>query len=140
EILRPLLAQSGSKPRGTVILGTVRGDQHDIGKNLEGAMLEGGGFEVADLGVDVSPERFVAAVEEKQAQIIGLSARLTSTLPAMKKVVEALQEAGVRTRVKIMVGGAPVTPQYAETIGADAYGANASESVEIAHRLSAEIK
>lgn len=140
EILRPLLAQSGSKPAGTVVLGTVRGDQHDIGKNLVGAMLEGGGFEVADLGVDIPPEKFVAAVEEKQAQILGLSALLTSTLPSMKQVLETFREAGIREKVKIMVGGAPVTRQYADTIGADGYGENAASAVEVAKRLLSDAK
>ncbi len=135
EILRPLLAETGSKPAGTVILGTVRGDQHDIGKNLVGAMLEGGGFKVRDLGVDVKPEKFLEAVEQDDAQILGLSALLTTTLPAMKKVIEAFRDAGMRDRVKIMVGGAPVTRDYAAEIGADGYGSNASEAVNAAHRL-----
>ena len=135
EILRPLLAETGAKAAGTVVLGTVRGDQHDIGKNLVGAMLEGAGFEIIDLGVDVPPEKFIAAVREKQAQFLGLSALLTTTLPAMKKVVEASLEAGIRDRVRIIVGGAPVTSQYAESIGADAYADNASSAVEVVRRL-----
>jgi len=135
EILRPVLVKTGSKSAGIVVLGTVQGDQHDIGKNLVGAMLEGGGFEVADLGVDVPAEKFIAAVEEKGAQILGLSALLTTTLPAMKKVIEALRESGMRERVKIIVGGSPVTLEYAETIGADGYSENASVSVDLAHRL-----
>ena len=135
QILRPLLAQSGSKSSGTVILGTVRGDQHDIGKNLVGAMLEGGGFEITDLGVDVPTEKFIAAIQEKKAQILGLSALLTSTLPAMKKVIEAVDAAGLRESVKIMVGGAPVTQDYADQIGADGYGENAFSSLNLARRL-----
>jgi 5-methyltetrahydrofolate--homocysteine methyltransferase len=134
-VLRPLLAQTGAVPRGRVVLGTVRGDLHDIGKNLVAAMLEGAGFDVTDLGVDVPPERFVAAVREKQPQIVGLSALLTSTLPAMKSVIEALQAAGIRDSVKIMIGGAPVTQAYADAIGADGYGESASASVEVAGRL-----
>ena len=135
QVLRPLLAQAGAKARGHVVLGTVQGDLHDIGKNLVAAMLEGGGFEVTDLGVDVSPEKFIAAVQQKQAQIVGLSALLTTTLPAMKVAIDALRDAGIRERVKVMVGGAPVTKNYAESIGADGYGENAAASVELACRL-----
>jgi 5-methyltetrahydrofolate--homocysteine methyltransferase len=135
KILRPLLAQTGAKPRGQVVLGTVRGDLHDIGKNLVAAMLEGGGFEVTDLGVDVSPEKFIAAVQDKQAQIVGLSALLTTTLPAMKTTIEAFRTAGIRERVKVMIGGAPVTQSYADSIGADGYGENAAASVDLARRL-----
>jgi len=135
QILRPLLAQSGIKPRGHVVLGTVQGDLHDIGKNLVAAMLEGGGFEVTDLGVDVPPEKFIAAVQDKQPQIVGLSALLTTTLPAMKGAIDALRTAGIRDRVKIMVGGAPVTKTYADSIGADGYGENAAASVDLACRL-----
>lgn len=135
QILRPMLAQTGTKPRGHIVLGTVQGDLHDIGKNLVAAMLEGGGFEVTDLGVDVSPEKFIAAVQDKQAQIVGLSALLTTTLPAMKTTVEAFRTAGIRERVKIMIGGAPVTKGYADSIGADGYGENAVASVDLARRL-----
>jgi 5-methyltetrahydrofolate--homocysteine methyltransferase len=135
EILRPMLAETGARAAGTVVLGTVRGDQHDIGKNLVGAMLEGAGFEIMDLGVDVPPEKFIAAVQESRARFLGLSALLTTTLPAMKKVVEASREAGIRDRVKIVVGGAPVTPEYAEAIGADGYAENASAAVEVVRRL-----
>jgi 5-methyltetrahydrofolate--homocysteine methyltransferase len=135
KILRPLLAQTGAKPRGQVVLGTVRGDLHDIGKNLVAAMLEGGGFEVTDLGVDVPPEKFIAAVQDKQAQIVGLSALLTTTLPAMKTTIEAFRTAGIRERVKVMIGGAPVTQSYADSIGADGYGENAAASVDLARRL-----
>jgi 5-methyltetrahydrofolate--homocysteine methyltransferase len=135
QILRPLLAQTGAKPRGRVVLGTVRGDLHDIGKNLVAAMLEGGGFEVTDLGTDVPAEKFISAVREKQAQIVGLSALLTSTLPAMKAAVEAFREIGTRDGVKIMVGGAPVTQVFADAIGADGYGESAAASVDLARRL-----
>ena len=135
KILRSLLVQTGAKPRGQVVLGTVRGDLHDIGKNLVAAMLEGGGFEVTDLGVDVPPEKFIAAVQDKQAQIVGLSALLTTTLPAMKTTIEAFRTAGIRERVKVMIGGAPVTQSYADSIGADGYGENAAASVDLARRL-----
>ena len=134
-ILRPLLVETGVKPTARVVLGTVQGDLHDIGKNLVAAMLEGGGFEVVDLGVDVPPEKFIAAVKEQQPQILGLSALLTTTMPAMRKAMEALGAAGVREQVKIMVGGAPVTEEYAQAIGADGYGENAAASVDLARRL-----
>jgi 5-methyltetrahydrofolate--homocysteine methyltransferase len=135
-ILRPLLAQSGAEPMAHVILGTVQGDLHDIGKNLVGAMLEGGGFEVTDLGVDVPPERFIEAVKKKPVQIVGLSALLTTTMPAMKNTIEAFRNAGIRDQVKIMVGGAHVTKSYAESIGADGYSETAAASVDLARRLT----
>lgn len=135
QLLRPVLAQTGAKPKGRVILGTVLGDLHDIGKNLVAAMLEGGGFEVTDLGVDVPPQRFVDAIREKHPEIVGLSALLTTTLPAMRSTVEAFAGAGVRGQIKVMVGGAPVTQRYAESIGADGYGENAAASVQLALRL-----
>jgi len=135
EILRPLLSRTGVKPAGRVVLGTVKGDMHDIGKNLVAALLEGGGFEVIDLGVDVPPARFVAAVEERQPQILGLSALLTTTLPGMKATLEALRSAGLRERVKVMVGGAPVTEGHARAIGADGYADNAATAVDLARRL-----
>ncbi len=135
HILRPLLAETGTKPRGHVLLGTVQGDLHDIGKNLVAAMLEGGGFEVTDLGVDVPPQKFVAAVQQHKPQIVGLSALLTTTLPAMKTAIDAMRGAGIGKETKIMVGGAPVTRQYAESIGADGYGENAASSVELARQL-----
>jgi 5-methyltetrahydrofolate--homocysteine methyltransferase len=135
ELLRPLLSQTGVKPVARVVLGTVKGDMHDIGKNLVGALLEGGGFEVVDLGVDVPPARFVSAVEERKPELVGLSALLTTTLPGMKTTLEALQAAGLRGQVKVMVGGAPVTQGYAETIGADGYADNAASAVDLARRL-----
>jgi len=135
EILRPLLAQTGTKPLARVVLGTVRGDMHDIGKNLVGALLEGGGFEVIDLGVDVAPELFVAAVRERRPEILGLSALLTTTMTGMKATVEALRGAGVREEVKVMIGGAPVTQGYSQAIGADGYADNAASAVELARRL-----
>lgn len=136
HILRPLLAQTGSKNTGHVVLGTVQGDLHDIGKNLVAAMLEGGGFEVTDLGVDVAPEAFVAAVKNRPVQIVGLSALLTTTMPAMKKTIDACRAAGIRDQVRIMIGGAPVTQRYADSIGADGYAESAIASVDLARRLT----
>ena len=134
-VLRPRLALTGTKPVARVVLGTVQGDMHDIGKNLVGALLEGGGFEVIDLGVDVPPERFVAAVREQRPEILGLSALLTTTMTGMKATVEALRGAGVREEVKVMIGGAPVTQGYSQAIGADGYADNAASAVELARRL-----
>ncbi len=135
EILRPLLAETGASGLGTFVIGTVRGDLHDIGKNMVAMMLEGAGFRVVDLGVDTPPERFVEAVREHNPQIVGMSALLTTTMVEMKRVIEALREAGLRDRVKIMVGGAPVTQEYADEIGADGYAPNASLAVEKAKAL-----
>jgi 5-methyltetrahydrofolate--homocysteine methyltransferase len=131
-LLRPLLAASGAQPAGRVVIGTVKGDLHDIGKNLVSSLLEGGGFEVVDLGADVSPEKFVEAIRSSGAQIVCLSALLTVTMPAMKTIIEALKSAGLRDQVKVMVGGAPVTSHYAAEIGADGYGENASVAVSLA--------
>jgi 5-methyltetrahydrofolate--homocysteine methyltransferase len=136
EILRPLLAASGAKPAGRVAIGTVKGDLHDIGKNLVGAMLEGAGFEVIDLGADVAAERFVEAVLTRQVGVICLSALLTVTMPSMKATIEALEAAGVRGRVKVLVGGAPVTQRFAEQIGADGFGENATAAVALARRMT----
>ncbi len=138
ELIRPLLTARGDEPVGRVVIGTVKGDLHDIGKNLVGSMLEGGGFEVIDLGADVSAERFIAVVQEKNANIVCLSALLTVTMPSMRTTIEAMKAAGVRDKVKIMVGGAPVTSQFAEEIGADGYSDNASAAVALARRLRAE--
>jgi len=137
ELIRPLLAQQGAQPTGRVVIGTVKGDLHDIGKNLVAAMLEGGGFEVVDLGVDVSPEKFVAAVHEKNANLVALSALLTTTMPSMKATIEALKQAGVRDKVKVMVGGAPVTQKFADEIGADGYSDNAASAVALARKAVA---
>lgn len=137
EVLRPLLAGRGIASAGRVAIGTVRGDLHDIGKNLVGAMLEGAGFEVVDLGIDVPPERFAAVAAEKQADVIGISALLTTTLPAMKATVQAIDASGLRPRVKVIVGGASVTPGFAKDIGADAYAASAASAVEAVHGLVA---
>lgn len=135
EPLRPLLAAAGAKSAGTVAIGTVKGDLHDIGKNLVAAMLEGGGFEVVDLGVDVPPERFVAVLDERKVDLVALSALLTTTMPALRDTIQAMEAAGVRQRVKIMVGGAPVTDDYARSIGADGYSDNAGAAVHLARRL-----
>jgi 5-methyltetrahydrofolate--homocysteine methyltransferase len=137
-LIRPLLVASGAKSAGRVAVGTVKGDLHDIGKNLVASMLEGGGFEVLDLGADVSPEKFIEAVKEKGAQVVCLSALLTVTMPAMKTTIEALKKAGVRESVKVLVGGAPVTAQYANEIGADGYGENANSAVALTRKLLAE--
>jgi corrinoid protein of di/trimethylamine methyltransferase len=137
ELIRPRLIERGAEPAGRVVIGTVRGDLHDIGKNLVAAMLEGGGFEVTDLGVDVTPEKFVAAAQEKKAQIIAMSALLTTTMMGMKGTIEAIREAGLRERVKVMVGGAPVTQRFADEIGADAFSDNASGAVRVARSLVA---
>ena len=135
ELLRPVMAASGEKLSTRVVIGTVKGDLHDIGKNIVGSMLEGGGFEVIDLGTDVSPEKFVAAVEEQKPQIVCLSALLTVTMPAMKTTIDALKTAGLRTQVKVLIGGAPVTLQYANEIGADGYSENASGAVSLVKTL-----
>jgi 5-methyltetrahydrofolate--homocysteine methyltransferase len=136
ELITPHLAAAGAQPVGRVIIGTVQGDLHDIGKNLVASMLEGGGFQVVDLGVDVSPEKFVEAVkEEKKGSILGLSALLTTTMTMMKNVIVALEKAGVREKTRVMIGGAPITQQYADEIGADGYSDNASGAVAVARKL-----
>ena len=137
ELLRPLLAQKGVEPVGRVVIGTVKGDLHDIGKNLVACMLEGGGFEVIDLGADVAPEVFIAAVKERKAKIVALSALLTVTMNSMRTTIQAFQNAGIRDQVKVMVGGAPVTKQFADEIGADGFSENASAAVALARTLVA---
>lgn len=137
EKIRPLLVERGAEPAGRVAIGTVKGDLHDIGKNLVASMLEGGGFEIIDLGADVAPERFVQAVQEKRANLVCLSALLTVTMPSMKTTIEALRAAGVRDKVKVLIGGAPVTQQYADAIGADGYGESATAAVRLARQLVA---
>jgi 5-methyltetrahydrofolate--homocysteine methyltransferase len=134
DIIRPLLTARGDKPVGRVAIGTVKGDLHDIGKNLVASLLEGGGFEVIDLGVNVAPEKFIATVKEKQANIIAMSALLTTTMPAMKTTIDALKQAGVRSQVKVLIGGAPITQKYAEEIGADGYSENAVGAVALAKK------
>ena len=135
EILRPQLAASGAKLIGKVVLGTVKGDLHDIGKNLVGMMCEGAGFEVINLGFNVEPEEFVSAIKEHQPDIVGLSALLTTTMRAMGYTIKAVEEAGLRDQVKIIVGGAPVDAEFAERIGADGYGSNAVHGSEVAQQL-----
>jgi 5-methyltetrahydrofolate--homocysteine methyltransferase len=135
EILRPHLIASGAKLMGTIVIGTVKGDLHDIGKNLVGMMCEGAGFEVIDLGFNVAPEKFVEAVKKYQPDIVGMSALLTTTMRAMGYTIKAIEEAGLRNEVKIMVGGAPVDAEFAERIGADGYGSNAPTASELAKRL-----
>jgi 5-methyltetrahydrofolate--homocysteine methyltransferase len=134
-ILRPLLASANIKPIGKVIIGTVQGDLHDIGKNLVGMMLEGAGFEVIDLGVDVSPEKYVAAVLEHHPDLVCCSALLTTTMPRMKDIVQALRAANLRKAVKVMIGGAPVTEQYAVEAGADAFAPDAASAAQRAKQL-----
>jgi 5-methyltetrahydrofolate--homocysteine methyltransferase len=130
EILRPLLAETGAESIGTLIIGTVKGDLHDIGKNLVGMMFEGAGFNVVDLGIDKEPQVFVDAIKEHNAKLIGMSALLTTTMPKMGETINAIKEAGVRDQVKILVGGAPITAAFAEEIGADGYASNAASAVE----------
>jgi 5-methyltetrahydrofolate--homocysteine methyltransferase len=136
-LIRPLLAAGGEGSAGRVVIGTIKGDLHDIGKNIVAAMLEGAGFEVLDLGADVSPNAFVEAVRSKDVGLVCLSALLTVTMPSMRTTVDALTAAGLRDRVKIMVGGAPVTQRFADEIGADGYGANAAAAVTLARKLVA---
>ena len=134
-LLKPYLVQSGVKAEGKVAIGTVKGDLHDIGKNLVGMMLEGAGFEIKDLGTDVPPEKFVAAVQQDQVDVIALSALLTTTMPNMKATIDALQKSGLRDKVKVIIGGAPVTQSYADEIGADGYAPDAASAVDVAKRL-----
>ncbi len=138
ELIRPLLIAQGTQPVGRVVIGTVKGDLHDIGKNLVAAMLEGGGFEVIDLGVNVSPEKFIATVQEKNANVIAMSALLTTTMPAMKSTIDAVKQAGLRGKVKVLIGGAPITQKYADEIGADGYSDNAPGAVSLAKKALAK--
>ncbi len=139
ELLRPLLAASGRKPSGRVVIGTVKGDLHDIGKNIVASMLEGSGLEVIDLGADVAPEKFVEAIQASDANLVCLSALLTVTMPSMRTTIEALKQAGIRERVKVLVGGAPVTSQFAQQIGADGYSENAPGAVALARQMLAAL-
>lgn len=136
EIIKPLLVDSGIEPIGKVAIGTVKGDLHDIGKNLVAMMMEGAGFEIMDLGTDVSPDDFVNAAKEG-ANIIGLSALLTTTMPSMEQTIQAIEAAGVRDQVKIIIGGAPVTSEYAGQIGADGFASDASQAATLAKKLVA---
>src|SRR6202012_1629319 len=135
DILRPLLAETGARTVGTFLMGTVKGDVHDIGKNLCNIMLEGAGFTVIDLGVNVPPEKFIEQIEEHKPEIVGFSAFLTTTMPMFKANINAIEKAGLRDKVIIMVGGAPVTQEYADAVGADGYAADASTAVRLAKDL-----
>lgn len=137
ELIRPLLAAKGAEPVGRIVIGTVKGDLHDIGKNLVASMLEGAGFEVIDLGVDVPPDRIVHELKRSKVDLVALSALLTTTMPYMKTVIEQLKKEGVREQVKVIIGGAPVTQRYADEIGADGYSDNANGAVGLARRLVA---
>ncbi len=136
-LLRPVLVAGGAHSAGRVVIGTVKGDLHDIGKNIVASMLEGGGFEVIDLGVDVAAEKFVEAVRTNKADLVCLSALLTATMLSMKTTIEALDAAGLRNSVKVVVGGAPVTERFAREIGADGYGENAAVAVAVARKMVA---
>jgi corrinoid protein of di/trimethylamine methyltransferase len=135
DILRPLLSDADAAGAGTYLIGTVEGDLHDIGKNLVSMMLQGAGFKVVDLGTNITSQQFVEAVKEHNPQVVGLSALLTTTMPKMEETIQALSEAGIRDSVKIMAGGAPVTQDFVDKIGADAYGANAASAVDKAKEL-----
>lgn len=135
EVIRPLLATAGAEPIGRVVIGTVQGDLHDIGKNLVAIMLEGGGFEITDIGVDANADKFIDAINTKNPDIVALSALLTTTLPSMKNIIDRLTQAGVRQRVKVIVGGAPVTQDFADEIGADGYSDNAGGAVGLVRGL-----
>ncbi|MGD8791845.1 MAG: corrinoid protein [Anaerolineae bacterium] len=135
DILKPLLAESGVKTTGKVLLGTVKGDLHDIGKNLVGMMCEGAGFEIKDIGKDVAPEAFVEAIKDYEPDVVGMSALLTTTMRAMESTIKELEEAGLRDKVKIIIGGAPVTQAFAEQIGADGYASNAAGAADLAKKM-----
>jgi 5-methyltetrahydrofolate--homocysteine methyltransferase len=135
DLLRPLLTDAQMKPTGKVVLGTVKGDIHDIGKNLVAVMMQGAGFQVIDAGVDVPPERFVELIREHEPDIVGLSALLTTTMPSMEDTMEVLKSENVRDKVKVLIGGAPVTQEYAMRIGADGFGRNATVAAQIAVKL-----
>jgi len=135
EILRPLLAESGVPAQGKLVIGTVAGDLHDIGKNLVSMMFQGAGFEVVDLGTDVSPEKFVKTVRAENADLVGISALLTTTMPSMKATIDAFIQAGLRDKVKVLIGGAPVTAEYSENIGADGFAPDAGAAVDAAREL-----
>ncbi|MGD8521159.1 MAG: corrinoid protein [Desulfobacterales bacterium] len=137
DILKPLLSEADAAGAGTYLIGTVEGDLHDIGKNLVSMMLQGAGFKVVDLGTNITAQQFVDAVKEHNPKVVGMSALLTTTMPKMEETIAALKEAGIRDQVKIMAGGAPVTQDFVDKIGADAYGANAASAVEKAKELVA---
>lgn len=137
-LIRPLLAESDAEPCGSIVLGTVKGDLHEIGKNLVSAMLEGAGFEIHDLGTDVTPARFLEAIKEFDPDLVGLSCLLTVMMPSMKITIDAFEQAGIRDKVRIMVGGAPLSADFATTIGADGFAENATSAVRVAHELVEE--
>lgn len=139
DILKPILAETGVQMIGKILLGTVKGDLHDIGKNLVGMMCKGAGFDVIDLGINVEPETFVEAIKESQADMVGMSALLTTTMQSMGNTIKALEEAGVRDQVKIMVGGAPVNQSFADKIGADGYAPDAAMAADVAKELSGRV-
>jgi methanogenic corrinoid protein MtbC1 len=139
DLLRPLLAAGGHEPVGTVVIGTVQGDLHDIGKNLVAAMLEGAGFQIVDIGVDAAPAKFIRAIQQSHPNIVALSALLTVTMPAIQTTIRAIGDAGLRGQVKIMIGGAPVSRKYAEEVGADGYSESATGAVPLARALLAEV-
>jgi len=136
-LLKPILSQTGARPTGTMVVGTVKGDIHDIGKNLAGMMMEGAGFEVIDLGINVEADTYIDAIEEHQANILGMSALLTTTMPYMKVVIDTMKERGIRDDYIVLVGGAPLTEEFGEAIGADAYCRDAATAVEVAKELLA---
>lgn len=137
-LLRPILVENDIKPAGKIVIGTVQGDLHDIGKNLVGMMLEGAGFQVIDLGTDVPPDKFIEAVKTHHPDIVGMSALLTTTMVNMEKTIRAFEASGIRDQVKIIIGGAPVTRQWAETIGADGFSSDASQAAVVAKALMAQ--
>jgi len=139
DIIRPLLTETDKQGKGKLAIGTVRGDLHDIGKNLVGMMLEGGGYNVVDLGVDISAEKFMETVKENKIKIIGLSALLTTTMPAMKEIINTLKADPETTDTKVMVGGAPLTQEYADSIGATGYAPDAASAVDLADKLMGQI-
>jgi 5-methyltetrahydrofolate--homocysteine methyltransferase len=137
ELIKPILGSAEAEDRGTILMGTVKGDLHDIGKNLVTMMLEGAGFKVVDLGVDVKIDDLIETLKREKADILGLSALLTTTMPEMQKVIEVLQAEGLRDQVRVLVGGAPIDQKFAEQIGADGYGEDAAEAVQLARQLVA---
>jgi len=135
DIIKPLLTETGEEGKGSIAIGTVQGDLHDIGKNLVGMMMEGGGYNVVDLGVDVPPEKFIEAVKKNKLKLVGLSALLTTTMPGMKNIIDALKNNPETSDTKVMVGGAPLTQEYADSIGADGYAPDAASAVDLADNL-----
>jgi len=137
-VLKPMLSKSTGTLRGKIIIGTVKGDLHDIGKNIVVMMLEGGGFEVVDLGIDVSEEKFLEAIRQHQPQVVGMSALLTTTMKEMKNTIQAIERAGIKNQVKTIVGGAPLTEKFAKEIGADGYALDAASAVDLVKSLLAK--